>query len=74
MRWNGDGATYNAIEAAKEYDADIKLHKATNIRNSEIEQMDVVLCATNSHKQEVLYLYPDMQGKVFTIKEYARIR
>ena len=69
----GDYATYNAVEAAKEYDADISSHRATNIRESEIEKMDLILCATNSHKQSVLYLYPGLKGKVFTMKEYARI-
>ena len=67
----GDYSTYNAIEAAKIYDADISTHRATNIRDSEIEKMDVVLCATNSHKQNVLFLYPNLSGKVFTMKEYA---
>ena len=73
MRWNGDGATYNAIEAAKEYDANIQNHRATNIRDSKIEEMDLILCATLSHKQSVLYLYPQLNGKVYTMKEYAEI-
>lgn len=70
---NGDYATYNAIEAAKVYGADITGHRATNIRDSKIEEMDVVLCATLSHKQSVLYLYPNLEGKVYTMKEYAKI-
>jgi len=69
----GDYATYNAVEAAKEYNVDISTHRATNIRKSEIEQMDLILCATNSHKQSVLYLYPDLKGKVYTMKEYVGI-
>lgn len=69
----GDYATYNAVEAAKEYDADISSHRATNIRESEIKKMDLILCATNSHKQSVIYLYPNLEGKVFTMKEYAHI-
>lgn len=69
----GDYATYNAVEAAKEYDADISSHRATNIRESEIEKMDLILCATNSHKQSVIYLYPKLKGKVFTMKEFAGI-
>lgn len=69
----GDYATYNAVEAASKYDADISNHRATNIRDSKIEEMDVILCATISHKQSVLYLYPELEGKVFTIKEYAKL-
>ena len=67
----GDYSTYNAIEAAKLYGADISNHKSANIRNSNITEMDVILCATNSHKQNVLFLYPNLNGKVFTMKEYA---
>lgn len=69
----GDFATYNAVEAAKEYNADISSHRATNIRESKIEEMDLILCATTSHKQSVLYLYPNLQRKVYTMKEYAKL-
>ena len=69
----GDYVTYNAEEAVKEYNVDITSHRATNIRESNIEKMDLILCATISHKQSVLYLYPNLQGKVFTMKEYANI-
>lgn len=69
----GDYATYNAIEAVREYGVDISGHRATNIRESAIEEMDLILCATVSHRQSVLYLYPELEGKVYTMKEYAGI-
>ena len=69
----GDSATYNAIEVAKLYGADISMHRATNIRDSRINDMDVILCACISHKQSVEYLYPYLKGKVYTIKEYANL-
>lgn len=68
---NGDGSTYNAIEAMKEYNVDLKSHRATNIRNSNIENMDVILCMTKSHKYAVIQLYPNIKDKVFTLKEYV---
>ena len=69
----GDYATYNAVEAASEYGADISNHRATNIRESKIKEMDLILCATMQHKQSVLYLYPELKGKVYTMKEYAKL-
>lgn len=69
----GEYATYNAIEAVKEYDTDIYSHKATNIRDSKIKEMDLILCATMSHKQNVIYLYPELEEKTFTMKEYAKV-
>ena len=68
---DGDSPTYNAEEAMKEYDVDIKMHKATNIQNSKIQAMDLILCATKSHKNSVLQMYPELSDKVFTMKEYV---
>ncbi len=70
---DGEGATYNAIYAAEKYDVDISKHKATNIRNSKIEEMDIILCATKSHKETVIYMYPNLKDKIYTMKEYAKI-
>lgn len=68
---NGDGATYNAIEAAQEYGVDIKNHKATNVKDSKINEMDIILCATQGHKNLVLQLYPNLSNKVYTMKEFV---
>ena len=67
---SGEPSTYNAIEIMKEYGIDMKNHRASNIKETNIEQMDLILCATVSHKQLVLNMYPDLVGKVYTIKEY----
>lgn len=68
---NGDTPTFNAIEAMEEYGIDLKNHKATNIMNSNIKEMDLILCATNSHKIAVLDIYPELSKKVYTMKEYV---
>ena len=70
---NGDVSTEEAIETMQEYGIDLKKHRATNIRNSNIENMDVILCATTAHKNNVIAMYPNLKEKVFTMKEYARI-
>jgi len=68
---DGDKPTYSAIEVMKENGFDIKEHKATNIKNSKIQDMDIILCATKSHKSNVQYLYPQLADKVYTLKEYV---
>ncbi len=68
---NGDTPTYEAIETMSEYGIDLRDHRATNIRNSNIKDMDVILCATTSHKNSVISMYPDLKEKTFTMKEYA---
>ena len=69
---DGDMPTMDAVEVMKEeYHIDLKVHRATNITNSGIINQDLILCATNNHKMFVLYMFPQLEGKVFTIKEYA---
>ncbi len=71
--YTGDEPTYNAIEAMKEYGINLTNHRATHIENSKIKEMDLILCATLSHKRIVLQLYPSLEGKVFTLKEYVKL-
>ena len=66
--WN---ATDNAVEVMKEHNIDLSKHRATNIRSSNIKNMDIILCATTSHKNNVINMYPDLVDKTYTIKEYA---
>ena len=68
---NGDVPTYEAIQTMKEYEVDLSKHRATNIRNSNIRDMDVILCATSSHKNNVIAMYPELKEKVYTMKEYV---
>ena len=69
---DGAYASFNAIETMEYYEIDLRLHRATNIRNSKIEEMDIILCATKEHKKFVSQLYPQIASKVFTMKEYAK--
>lgn len=68
---NGDTSTYAAAEVMKEYNVDMSSHRATHISSSNIKEMDLILCATLSHKRSVLQMYPELTGKVFTMKEYV---
>lgn len=70
---DGQAATYNAIAVMeKYYDVDLSKHTSTNIINSNIAKMDIILCATNSHKTIVQNAYPEVKDKVFTMKEYVK--
>lgn len=69
---NNDEPTFYAIEVMKEYDVDLTKHRATNIYNSNIKEMDLILTATVQHKNEVAEMYPNTKNKIFTIKEYVK--
>lgn len=67
-----DVSTWEAKKVMKdEYDVDLSNHIATHIRKSKINEMDLILCATNSHKIAVLDMYPNLKEKVYTMKEYV---
>lgn len=68
---NGDTSTQEAIEVMKEYGVDLKKHRATNIRNANLKEMDLILCMTTSHKYQILQIYPELKHKTYTLKEYV---
>lgn len=70
---DGSYASFNAIETMEYYEIDLKSHRATNIINSKIKEMDIILCATKDHKRMVINLYPELMEKVYTMKEYADV-
>lgn len=68
---NGEKSTNNAILAMKEYSVDLSNHRSTNVRDIDIENYDLILCMTTQHKENIIYLYPKLKGKVYTLKEYV---
>lgn len=66
----GDKSTKNAILAMEEYNVDLNNHRATNIRDIDIENYDIILCMTTQHKENITYLYPKLKEKIYTLKEY----
>ena len=69
----GEHASYNSVAVMKEYDTDIVTHTATPIEDINIEDMDLILCATDKHKRQILNTYSCAQGKTYTMKEYAGV-
>jgi protein-tyrosine phosphatase len=67
----GESSTLNAIEAMKKYGVDLNTHRAINIEQIDIENYDLILCLTLSHKASVLEYCPNLKGKVYTLKEYV---
>ena len=68
---NGGQASYLAIETMQEYEVDLNSHKSTNTRNSNITEMNIILCATTGHKQLLIQMFPNLKEKIYTIKEFA---
>lgn len=70
--YTGDRSTYEAIKIMNdEYGIDLSEHKATAVRDSNIEDMDLILCMTNSHRQSLVSIYPNLESRIFLIKDYV---
>ncbi|ANX02378.1 ribose-5-phosphate isomerase [Thermoclostridium stercorarium subsp. leptospartum DSM 9219] len=69
--FEGDGASFEAIEAMRKYGLDISGHYARVLDIDMIRDAYVVLTMTRDHKRMILDVYPEAADKVFTLKEYA---
>lgn len=65
----GQKASFNAVAVCKEQGLDLSAHRSTNINDSNIDEMDLVLTATQNHSDVLKRLYPQLN--IYTIKEYA---
>ncbi len=68
----GEFSTDEAVMVMQEdYDVDILQHESLNVKDSNIRDMDLILCATHAILTTLEYKYPELAHKIFTIKEYA---
>lgn len=66
---SGRGPSPNTVEVCNNHGIDITKHKATYFKDSDIEDMDVVLTATQSHKEKIKIYYKNLD--IYTIKEFC---
>lgn len=68
----GEYSTDEAVTVMKEvYDVNILNHTSINVKQTPINDMDLILCATHAQLTTLEYMYPEIKHKIFTIKEYA---
>jgi protein-tyrosine-phosphatase len=68
---DGMSANDKAIWTLNHRGIDMSAHKSRRIRSAYIEESDLVLAMTRLHKIQILSAYPQANGKVFTLLEYA---
>ena len=70
--YTGDIPTDEAISVMEdEYNLDLKTHRATNVEDSNITHMDLILAMTVRHKFFLISMYPQLKDKIFTLREYV---
>lgn len=65
-------ASDHAIEASGELNIDLKNHESTAITKEMIQEADLILTMTRSHKSYVIGAVPEAISKTYTLKEYAQ--
>jgi len=68
---DGEEASHNAIEVLKAEGIDLSNHRARLLHRDLVEEADLILTMSKSHKDAILSKYHFLEGKVFTLKEYA---
>lgn len=67
----GESASNQAIEAMEGHSIDISNHKARQLTKEMIDNADLILTMTNSHKRAIISVNDKALNKVFTLTEYA---
>lgn len=67
----GDEASHYAKRALHTRGIDLCKHRSRRVQPPMMEQADLILCMTTAHRNTLRGAFPDMQGKIFTLGEYA---
>jgi len=67
----GDMASGNSIEAMKKIGIDISNHSSTQINEDLVNEADLILTMSKSHKDYLLSRFRNAEGKVYTLLEYV---
>nr|WP_282580114.1 low molecular weight protein arginine phosphatase [Natroniella sulfidigena] len=68
---DGKSAARQAIEVMKEEDLDLTTHQTSYLTVDLITEADLILTMTQRHKLSILDAYPQVEDKIYTLKEYA---
>lgn len=70
---SGDPASDCAISVGREMGFDLDLHVARLLTPEILEENELVLTMTETHKNTITTLLPTNSGRIFTLKEYAGV-
>ncbi|MFT4415379.1 low molecular weight protein arginine phosphatase [Fredinandcohnia humi] len=67
---DGSPASQNTSIVLKEKGIE-HTHSSTFLTREQVEWATYIVTMTNSHKQEILFRFPEVTNKVFTLKEFV---
>lgn len=68
---DGENAAKNAIAALNKHKIDISNHKSQSVTRELVDEADLILTMSRSHRDTLLLNYPYIEDKVFLLNEYA---
>lgn len=71
--FTGDTATENTLAVLAEADIKGIEHRSRRVHPLLLEEFDLILAMTNSHKQQLLEIAPELNEKIYLLKEYVEI-
>lgn len=67
----GDEASVYAMRVMQARGIDISAHRSRRVQYPLLQQADLILCMTASHKETLCGAFPQIREKVFTLGEFA---
>ncbi|WP_353893171.1 low molecular weight protein arginine phosphatase [Proteinivorax hydrogeniformans] len=64
-------ASENSIKVADKENIDLSSHKSKQVDQQLIDNADLILTMTEGHKRNLLALFPQSEGKVYTLTEHS---
>lgn len=71
--FDGDPPAEGAVRALSTIDLSLDGHTTTRFGQKHLD-FDLILTMTEAHKSRILLDYPEIAAKVYTLKEYGRVR
>lgn len=69
--FDGDRVSNHAVKALESLEMDISNHKSKLIHKDLINDMDLILTMSSSHKETINGKFPNAKEKTFLLNEYA---
>ncbi|MCQ4923168.1 low molecular weight protein arginine phosphatase [Tissierella carlieri] len=69
--FDGDNASKNSIEAMRKIGIDISKHKARQLHRDLVDEADLILTMSRSHKEIIISNFPTAKDKICTLLEYV---
>jgi len=67
----GSPASANACKVLSEWGLDLRGHRAKQLKQDMLEEVDLILTMTTSHRAQLLDKYPQVRDKLFTLLDFA---